>query len=167
MPAAPNYQSAAELSADGAYRYGLWRSWWDGTGEQSGVCWVMLNPSTADAYVDDATIRRCVGFSRAWGYTGLSVVNLFAYRTHNPKRLLEAEDPVGPGNWYWLGLEMENADQVVCAWGSSWPSPYAEHVTAVARLAADRGAVCLGTTKAGEPRHPLYLASVTEREPWG
>ena len=61
--------SGAELSGDRYYRYSLWRQWDEGPS----VLWIMLNPSTADVYVDDPTIRRCVGFAKAWGCSRIEV----------------------------------------------------------------------------------------------
>lgn len=116
----------ARISADGKYRYHLWREWrlwpepahWDwlydddgktklvdGAGAPLGrprsVLFVMLNPSTADGEEDDPTIRRCVNFARSWGYDRLDVVNLFAFRATEPAELLalnHLDDPVGPLN---------------------------------------------------------------------
>src|ERR1019366_833740 len=80
---------------DRPYRYSLWRR----VGEsRRRVLFVMLNPSTADAIVDDPTIRRCMGFARTWGFGELEVCNLFAYRSPCPSALLRAADPVGPSN---------------------------------------------------------------------
>ncbi|TMF61888.1 MAG: DUF1643 domain-containing protein, partial [Chloroflexi bacterium] len=67
----------ATFSADRRYRYRLWRRW---DGARPVVAFVMLNPSTADARRDDPTIRRCIGFAKSWGFGGVEVVNLFAYR---------------------------------------------------------------------------------------
>src|SRR5262245_19133112 len=85
----------ALISPCGLYRYWLTRTW---DNSLRRVCWVMLNPSTADAEQDDPTIRRCVGFARSWGAGGIIVVNLFAFRASDPKALLRAADPVGPDN---------------------------------------------------------------------
>lgn len=85
----------ALLSEDGRYRYRLWRLW----DELAPVMtWVMLNPSTADAEVDDPTIRKCIGFAKQHHYGGIVVVNLFAYRATDPKELGKVKDPVGPEN---------------------------------------------------------------------
>ena len=84
----------AVLSDCGTYRYRLWRKWGCG----SPLLFVMLNPSTADAEVDDATIRRCLGFADAHGFGELEVVNLYAYRATDPADLKRAGYPVGPDN---------------------------------------------------------------------
>ena len=111
----------AYLSDDGRYRYSLTRHVAPLTGD--GVCtFVMLNPSTADATHDDPTIRRCIGFARAWGFEWLKVVNLFAYRATDPRDLW-AVDPyppyatqVGPENDCTIAKVVGGSDLVVCAW---------------------------------------------------
>jgi hypothetical protein len=116
------------------------------------VLFVMLNPSTADASRDDPTIRRCVGFAKAWGFGALSVANLFALRSTDPSVLLSAQDPVGPDNDAMILELARKASLVVAAWGA--------HKVAARRAAAVQSllpkAVCLGLTSSGQPRHPLY-----------
>lgn len=93
-------RSDAVISDDGLYRYLLERHWDDTT---SSCTFVMLNPSTADALVDDPTIRRCVGFAKSFGCGSLRVVNLYAYRATKPAELWTVDDPVGPANGsYWF-----------------------------------------------------------------
>src|SRR5690348_16099160 len=105
----------AVISDCGRYRYSLSRWGWD---ERSGRCvFIMLNPSTADASVDDPTIRRCINFAQGWGYGMLEVVNLFAWRATFPKELALAPDPVGPHNGEYLTRAITIGDITVCAWG--------------------------------------------------
>lgn len=117
---------------------------------------VMLNPSTADAQKDDATIRRLVGFATRKGYGSVRVYNLFAYRATRPIELEQATDPVGPDNDAWLqGIR----GIVLCAWGNnSWPTR-AAYVT---RLLRAKGCqlVCLGKTLSNQPKHPSRLPYV-------
>ena len=112
--------SEAVISQDERHRYSLTRRW--GNGPRV-CCWIMLNPSTADATTDDPTIRRCVRFTQAWGYDALTVVNLYAWRATDPADLRNAQR---------AGL-------------------------------LRRPINCLGTTKTGAPRHPLYLRADTPR----
>lgn len=135
----------------GPYRYRLWRRWADG----ARVVFVLLNPSTADAVVDDPTLGRCVGFARSWGMGGLDVVNLFAYRARNPAELRRVEDPVGPDNDRALELACEGADRVVLGWGNGGLL-YGRGGDVWRRLGARE---CLGWTRRGQPRHPLYVPS--------
>jgi hypothetical protein len=150
---------SADISACGAYRYRLTRSW--GSGHM--LPFVMLNPSTADADIDDPTIRRCMGFARREGAGGIVVVNLFAYRSVNPAVLHEVGDPFGPSNAAALADVARDAVRssgvVVCAWGASVSVRGADR--SAIRLLRHLGArlVTLGVTQAGHPRHPLYVKS--------
>lgn len=133
-----------------AYRYALWREW-DPAGPT--VLFIGLNPSTADHRRDDPTIRRCIGFAQAWGFGRLAVGNIFAYRTPHPALLKRAASPVGRANDRWLRRLADEADLVVAAWGVH--GAHRDRAAAVLRyLPRPR---CLGTTKDGAPRHPLYL----------
>lgn len=149
--------STAVLSGDGLYRYELTRRWDDGPL----ALWIMLNPSTADARQDDPTIRRCIGYSKREGMGGLAVVNLYALRTTRPIHLAEHHNPVGPENVatlkHWIAHPL--CHLVVAAWGA-WSHPTLERMdTFVAEYAREwnQPLACLGTTKNGSPRHPLYV----------
>ncbi len=135
------------------YRYVLWREW-DSTMLRVGF--VMLNPSQADAIADDPTIRRCIGFARAWGYGALEVVNLFAYRTAFPKFLRQVSDPVGSDNDLHLEQFARRVDRIVLAWGN-WGSLYGRDRAVLEQLMACKSLYCFGLTKNQQPRHPLYL----------
>lgn len=151
--------TSASISDCGTYRYGLKRVWDDA---KPVVAWIMLNPSTADAEQDDPTIRRCVGFSKAWGYGGLAVVNLFALRATNPKYLWLVDDPVGPENDVFIS-EITQGRRVVAAWGAA--ARATSRAERVMMLLAHRKIECLGTTAMGHPRHPLYVQGSTSMRP--
>ncbi len=145
----------ALISACGLYRYSLIREW--APGDRLGF--IMLNPSTADAKEDDATIRRCIGFARLWGYGGIVVGNLFALRSKDPAALREAVDAVGPVNDKMLVALSDEVKTLVAGWGAH---PFAaERARKVCGLLPDRLS-CLGVTKAGHPKHPLYLRADTQ-----
>ncbi len=152
----------AVISPCGVYRYSLARRWEpDGTT----ALWVMLNPSTADATTNDPTIRRVVGFSRRWGLAAAVVVNLFALRATNPVELRAVSNPVGPEcDEHILGA-LSVADAVIAAWGAVHPH-LREREAAVKELLADNASVveCLGVTKNGSPRHPLYQPAGQPRQ---
>jgi len=148
----PEIISAAGFSPCGKYRYWLTRTW---DTERSQLAWIMLNPSTADASANDPTIRKCMGFARDWGYGGIIVVNLFAYRTAYPSELRTVADPVGPDNDREILRWVDDAAEVVAAWGSN--QYIGERDREVLRLLKDRAPKCLGTTNEGCPRHPLYV----------
>ncbi len=143
----------ATLSDCGMYRYRLGRTW---DPSEPGVCFVMLNPSTADASIDDPTIRRCIGFARRFGAGWLSVVNLFAFRATDPRALLNAAYPIGPDNDRYIVEAADDCAMVVCAWGAH--GAIGGRADAVRDLLAPRVMYALGTTKDGHPRHPLYVA---------
>src|SRR5215469_5352787 len=108
----------AVVSADGLYRYELFRRWADGPI----ATWVMLNPSTADAKTDDPTIRRVMGFSTGFGCGACVVVNLYAWRATEPAELWKAADPVGPSNAHYLIEAARRAKltdaPLIAAWGA-------------------------------------------------
>jgi len=155
----------AEISPCGKYRYTLLR-WFHPTPWKPCAIFVMLNPSTADHRNDDPTIRRCMGFARAWGLGGVKVINLYAYRATKPSELWTADDPVGPENDAWLETEVYTGTvgaPVVAAWGVN-AKP--ERVAQVMALRGFDNLQCLGVTKGGHPRHPLYVPAVTKLERW-
>lgn len=150
----------ANLSDDGVYRYAL-RRWWEPAVVKAKF--IMLNPSTADASTDDPTIRRCVGFARRWGMGGLVVANLYALRSTDPRLLWDHPDPVGPENDQHLRDILAGPGIVIAAWGAN-AKP--DRVAEFFELAGDRPVHALGLTKAGQPRHPLYLRSESEPVPY-
>lgn len=162
-------ERSALLSGDHVYRYTLERRWEPRGASGDGALWVMLNPSTADAEIDDQTIRRCISFSRALGFRSLKVVNLFALRATDPDELRKADDPIGPHNDRTLELEAAEAQQIIVAWGAQptfWRQHRAEMVTALLRRCAfyAQDLKCLGRTSKGHPRHPSRLANDTKLE---
>jgi len=152
------------------YRYRLARSdviGWLAMHEES-LLWIMLNPSTADDNQDDATIRRVKAFTRRLGYAQLTVVNLYAWRATDPRDLWSADDPVGPDNDAILADESWTArmdgSPIVAAWGAHAKPERVAEVLAIPFLASRLH--CLGVTKSGAPRHPLYLPGDTALVPW-
>lgn len=152
----------ATLDFTGQYRYRLWRIWDSGAPT---VAFVMLNPSTADASVDDPTIRRCIGFARTWGYGSLEVVNLFAYRATSPQILRAAVDPVGPDNEAHLLATRQKVMPVILAWGNQGTF-LGRNQTVLKQLANIENVYCLGLTAGGHPCHPLYLQAHTKPVPY-
>lgn len=156
----------ARLSADRRYRYTLLRRW----GERApGITWIMLNPSKADAEVDDPTIRRCMVFSQRFGYDAMVVVNLFAYRATDPRELLEVggEAAVGPENGEWCQKACRQASVIVVAWGAL-REPLRGFAAVTTKLIQKDGyrLKCLGMTKDGQPRHPLYIRADAPLVDW-
>ena len=154
---------SAEISLCGRYRYELRRCW---DFRRPAIAWIGLNPSTADADQDDPTLRRCIGFSQAWGYGALVMLNLFALRATDPRAMLAAPEPEGPRNdeflCGWAGPpsgRFEGVAAIVCAWGNH--GAHRARAANVLQLLGDRYLLSLGVTKHGHPRHPLYVAGDT------
>jgi hypothetical protein len=145
---------SAVFSPCRSYRYSLSRVW---NPKLSSVLFVGLNPSTADEHKDDPTVRRCVAFAMKWNFGGMILVNLFAYQSTDPAGLLEANDPIGPWNDKHILASARAAERVVLAWGTKGTlRERDQHVLSLLPVTH-----CLGVTKDGHPKHPLYLAGNT------
>jgi hypothetical protein len=147
--------TGATFSPCGLYRYDLWRTWGDGP---VGL-WIMLNPSTADATANDPTVERCERRSRAWGWGGFHVVNLFALRSTDPAALYSHPDPIGPENNAHIlrTARATPAGLVICAWGS-----HGKHLERASEVVLNLRVAgvslrCLKQNQDGSPAHPLYL----------
>lgn len=150
----------ARLSPDGLYRYTLSRKWGDG----HLALFIGLNPSTADAEQDDPTVRRLIGFAKSWECGGFVLVNLFAFRATKPEDMKASADPVGPGNDETIKLFHKQCAMTVACWGSH--GTFRGRDREVVKLLTPNSMVCLGMTQGGHPRHPLYLKSDTQLEPY-
>lgn len=153
-----DWDAGCVMTRDRQYRYALWRKW-RYTGVLRRVCWIMLNPSNADHETDDATLRRCVRFSKEWGFGGLEVVNLFAVRSSSPAILQLTTDPVGPENNKFLMERVEACDLVVVAWGAL--GSVAGRDAEVLKMLEGKRLACLGLTANGMPKHPVRLSAAT------
>lgn len=159
-------QTGAAFSGDRMYRYALYRHW-GGMFARGFVNFIGLNPSTADEAEDDPTIRRCMAYAKKWGFAGLSMTNLFAFRETEPA-LMKAfhGDPIGPENDFLLLEHARKADLVVGAWGTD--GEFMDRGHRVTRMLYEAGIqLCaLRTTKDGHPGHPLYLPGNLNPVPW-
>ena len=142
----------AIISECGLYRYWLGRSRDEGEGL---VTFIMLNPSTADDRQDDPTIRRCLGFAASWGKQQVVILNIFGLRSTDPGELLKVRDPIGPEN----DAALAKAEGlIVCAWGNwGWLNHRGARVRSILVATHTQRVYCLGRTKRGQPKHPLYL----------
>ena len=164
--------TTANISTCGKYRYRLARIWDEKKARRA--VFVMLNPSTADALIDDPTIRKCIGFAGQWGQQkwlhqigglgGIVVVNLFALRATDPTELSKSEDPIGPENDDYIRRELWAARAagsiVVCAWGANKEATSRQStlIALLNRYGDRHNTFRIGPlTKDGHPRHPLYL----------
>jgi hypothetical protein len=154
----PKIRTSADISACGRYRYRLTRHW---DLDVRPLTFVLLNPSTADASVNDATVRRCMGLARREGAGGILVVNLYAFRSTSPRHLPLCPDADGPENVHYLEEVAEasrcTSSPIVCGWGTRG----GDRGASIAAWMLRKGAhlVCLGLTGSGHPRHPLYVRS--------
>ncbi len=180
-------KSSAEISDCGRFRYSLTRDWIDDDAlrlqvpqQPKTLVGILLNPSTADADVDDPTSRKSIGFAKLWGCNRLVMLNLWAFRATDPERM----------KWFARGdggssvEERKNLDRIVrelssnddmivlCAWGND--GAFMDRSSVVLTLLYDkvrdrmgqrRNLWCLGKNKSGEPKHPLYVPYSTERVP--
>jgi hypothetical protein len=155
--------STAVYSDCERYRYMLTRTW-DPSGKRA--LFIMLNPSTATEVQNDPTVERCERRARALGFGAFRVLNIFAWRDTDPRAMRRADDPVGPENDAAIIDSTDWADQIICAWGT-----HGEHLArgpAVEALLRQTGKPLyhLGLSKAGHPKHPLYIAYTQQPELW-
>jgi hypothetical protein len=151
-----------EFSADRKYRYRLLEPvgprkeiLWPGVSGK--VAFILLNPSTADEHANDPTVSRC--FKRAFrmGFSQAEILNIFAWRSTDPKKLYVVADPVGADNDAWIIRGASCADLVICGWGRH--GAHLNRGPNVVKLLRHRGVKlhCLGVNVDGTPKHPLYL----------
>ncbi|MDY6900810.1 MAG: DUF1643 domain-containing protein [Cyanobacteriota bacterium] len=153
----------------------------NGTAIAASVAFIMLNPSRADAQINDPTITRCINFALSWGYGRLEVVNLFAYRTPKPSLLKQAAErtshgaecnsahvssPIGKDNDRYIVESVERSDKVILGWGNhgTWRQ---QDLYVLQLLKTYKHLYSLGMTKRSCPRHPLYLRRTSQPQIYG
>lgn len=161
----------ALFSKCGRYRYALARQFPEQMlpGKPGGsIAFVLLNPSTADARLDDPTVRRCIGFAQRQGAATLEILNVYALRSRDPAALRVAEDPVGPGNDDAILEVARRCFAVVVGWGAFKAPFHSARLRLVQDILERAGQplFCLGTTAEGAPRHPLYVRADAPLVPW-
>jgi hypothetical protein len=156
--------STATYSECERYRYDLTRIW---AKDQGRIAFVMLNPSTATEVQNDPTVERCERRARALGFGAFRVCNIFAWRDTDPFKMRKAAEPVGPDNDAAIIAACGWADQIVCAWGTH--GAHLSRGPAVETLMRGTGKPLyhLGLSKAGHPKHPLYISYAQQPELWG
>jgi hypothetical protein len=144
----------AHFSPDRRYRY--WLKIVDGDiYPERLVMFIGLNPSTADEREDDPTIRRCRSFARSWGYNGIIMANLFAFRATDPRQMMADPEPIGPENetsmFFRLSAQCAAPNPIAC-WGNKGGHlNRANYITGIVQMD------CLRFNTDGSPCHPLYL----------
>lgn len=137
----------AIISNDKQYRYTLTRIWDD---KEKLIMFIMLNPSTADSNNNDNTIRRVCNFAKSWGYGGIHVVNLYAFRSTDKTMLKKIQDPIGKDNIFYITSLIKDVDKIIYAWGDNRKEP--EWL-----LNLVKNPYCIELSTKGIPKHPLYL----------
>jgi len=156
--------NTAVFSPCRTWRYTLTREWESplDDGEEHSCLFVCLNPSTATETEVDPTVRRCIGFAKRLGYSKLTVCNIFALRSTDPKALYDHADPVGPANLEHIAHEVVRHELLVAAWGNHGELR-AQGVTVMNLLSVLAEAVhVLGINATGQPKHPLYVPAHTQ-----
>lgn len=154
----------AKFSACRAYRYTLWRRWEPGCDTRQMVAFIGLNPSTADEAANDPTVTRCINYAKRWGFGGMVMLNIFAYRATDPRAMKLHPSPVGRDNDSALLQVSKAVGKVVCAWGTH--GAYDGRGNDVRQMLSGVELSHLGLTKDGFPKHPLYLKSDLEPVRW-
>lgn len=148
-------QKSAIMSDCKTYRYELRRIW---DSSRALVLFICLNPSTADHELEDRTSIVCVNYAKRWGYGGLIIVNLFAYRSTDISKLYLVNDPIGPENDLHIMRLCDEAAEIICAWGSD--GGYRDRDAKV--MSYLKSPKCLVKLKNGRPGHPLYKSKTLE-----
>ena len=160
-----DHQAGAIFSPDFTYRYLLWRM--VRPNELRACLWVMLNPSTADENDLDQTLRRCWNYCNDWGYGWMVIANLFAFRATDPKKLTAPGEMTARHNNAYLLAALRRCDTAIAGWGAHPLAQDKGHRFACTLVpAAGRSLQCLGTSKGGAPRHPLYLKRGEKPRAW-
>jgi hypothetical protein len=143
----------ATISSCGNYRYVLRRYW---AAKMPSIGIVCLNPSTADAQTDDATVTKCLKLAKFWGYGGIVLVNLFAWRSKDKNEIRRVTDPVGPDNDSTIRTTLAAVDGILAAWGND--GIYLGRSAAVRAILTTlkKSVFCIKLNNTGEPVHPLY-----------
>jgi hypothetical protein len=154
-------ENDAVISDCGRYRY-LLRRVWDFKKPRALVD--MLNPSTADARMDDPTVKSVVRLTNALGFGSFEIANLYGWRETDPDALLACVDPVGPDNDQIVAAAISRCDVTICAWGAHKMAERRSRAMIELVRSLRPSAFCFGKTKAGAPKHPLYIKTGTALE---
>lgn len=151
--------SFADFSDCERYRFHLERRW---SRDGPLAVFVMLNPSTADAFKLDPTVRKCIRFARFWKMSGVHVVNIFAWRSTDPSVLPDIDEPTGgeANDVAILRACTDNPQRIVLGWGI-W-GELSSRGRQVQNLLDRHVTHAFGFTKNNQPKHPLYLRGTSE-----
>jgi hypothetical protein len=139
------------FSDDLRYRYSFYQKWND----NESIMFVGLNPSLSEGL--NPTLNKCIALAKVWGFGSCYILNLFAARAKTPNDLRKLSEPIGDENDQWLQKTSKLVAKVVFAWGTH--GNFLDRDFVISKMFPD--AYCLGKTKDGFPKHPLYLRSDT------
>jgi hypothetical protein len=88
-----------------------------------------------------------------WEYGGLYMANAFSLMSTNPAKLYSHPEPNLPDNDAFIRSYAERSGIVIAAWGNH--GAFQNRGKDIIRMGLTLH--CLGTTKTGQPKHPLYL----------
>lgn len=159
-------KKSAVIDSTGEYRYRLGR-WW-GSNKSNFVNFILLNPSTADGDLDDPTVKACVALTKSQRvrYDGLVITNLFAFRATNPRVMRACPLPHGKANDKHILRVAKDAKAIVVAWGNRGTHCHRDREVLELIRPYKKKLFCLGLTKIGQPRHPLYVRRGTRFKPF-
>ncbi|MCS6760700.1 MAG: DUF1643 domain-containing protein [Candidatus Devosia symbiotica] len=163
----PGVNGDARFSADGRYRQ-LMRRWTGAVFSDRYVLFIGMNPSTADATVNDPTCAREWGFACREGFSAMVKANVGDYRATNPKMLLEpGVAAVSPDNLPAIRQAASKAALVVLCHGKLNKALAPAGKALIEALRADGTRLwCFGTNADDSPKHPLYLRADTPLRPF-
>jgi len=145
----------AVFDATRKYRYALYRTWDEKKPDV--MIFIGLNPSTADETHDDPTVRKCINVAKRDNCGSMVMLNIFAYRSTNPKGLSDVDDPVGrPFNNQAISSHCQGQRWIVVAWGRH--GKYMNREEEVLNLLKGKELLCFFTNKDNSPMHPLYVS---------
>lgn len=153
-------KKGADISKCENYRYSLWRIWDE---SKPTITFIGLNPSTADYIEDDPTIRKCIKIATHLGAGGFYMANIFAYRSTDPSKLWKCNNPIGDENDEYLIKLANFSEKIIACWGNN--GRYLNRSDFIKSMFNNR-LYCLTINKTGEPKHPLYISSAKNIEPY-
>lgn len=158
---------SAIISDCGMHRYRL-----DREVQEHGVviAYFGINPSTADASIDDATVRKWRGFTLRNGGRKFIVGNAFSLRSTDVRGLNGySHYPIGKDQRRYIAEIIGDADMLVPCWGNTTKvNKELRHVISdllKQLIASGKPVMHFGLTKSGDPIHPLMLGYSTSIKP--
>jgi hypothetical protein len=166
----PGVSGDAEFSKCGRYRHWLVRDWRGGgrrfSLDDSFALWIGMNPSTAEANIDDPTIRKEMVFTQREKLYCYVKVNVMDFRSTSPDWLRSPGIvPCSDVNRGMIGLFADRAAKIIVCFGRLHRS-LRQYGEAVLDDLKDKELWCLGTNNDGSPKHPLYLSNDTPLVPY-